>query len=391
MKKIAFFFFLSSGCLSAQSQDSVQIIRDTLRHKIAIFTPLYLDSAFDKNGRFRYEKTGAKISENGLEFYYGVQMALDSLAKRGAPLEVYIYDTKGKETIQQQLAKDEMKDVELIIAQSSAAETRKLAGLAQVKKVPFISATLPNDAGVYNNPYYVVLNPTIKAHVEGIYRFLQKYHALDKIVVFRRKGAQEDMLKGYFDEIAKKTMSVPVDIEFVNLENNFSNANIESHLDSSGRTVCIAGSLNEGFGLKLTQTLETLNKEYPVRVIGMPTWDNFNFKKMQDLEIIYTTPFYHRRGLPLEAQLADELDMEMSIPATNLFYRGYETTLRFALLLLDAKKDIASNLSRKGNTVLTPFDIQPVFNNKQDMTLDYFENKNLFYIKVLGGARNILN
>ena len=65
--------------------------------------------------------------------------------------------------------------------------------------------------------------------------------------------------------------------------------------------------------------------------------------------------------------------------------------LRFALLLLDTKKDIASNLTRKGNTVFTSFDIQPVFKDRQTMALDYFENKHLYFVKVVAGAKNILH
>lgn len=160
------------------------------RHKIAIFTPLYLDSAFDAEGNFRYEKTGARFANPGMDFYYGAQLALDSLKKRGAPLEVFVYDTRGTESVSDQLARPEMEDVEMIIAQSNPTETKILAEEAQKKKIPFISATLPNDAGMVNNPYLVILNSTLQAHVEGIYRFLQKYHSLDKIVVFRKSGVQ---------------------------------------------------------------------------------------------------------------------------------------------------------------------------------------------------------
>jgi hypothetical protein len=80
----------------------------------------------------------------------------------------------------------------------------------------------------------------------------------------------------------------------------------------------------------------------------------------------------------------------MNVKASDMFYRGYETVLRFGLLLLDAKKDVASNLSRKGNTVLTPFDIQPVFKNRDEMSLDYFENKHLYFIKVIGGVKMVM-
>ena len=76
---------------------------------------------------------------------------------------------------------------------------------------------------------------------------------------------------------------------------------------------------------------------------------------------------------------------------TDMLFRGYETMLRFALLLLDTKKDVASNLSRKGNTVFTLFDIQPVFLNKTNMTLDYFENKHLYFVKYINGVQSVVN
>lgn len=384
MKKLVFLFatlVLMTGALFAQEGS---------RHKIAIFTPLYLDSAFDAAGNFRYEKTGARFVNAGLDFYYGAQLALDSLKKRQAPLEIFIYDTRGKESISRHLAKPEMSDVEMIIAQTNAAETRLLADAAFQRKIPFISTTFPNDAGVADNQYFVILNTTLQAHVEGIYRFLQRYHSLDRIVVFKKPGTQEDLLKNYFTDFGKTTVSTPLNIKFVDLGPDYVPQTLATHLDSTRRTVVIAGSLDESFANKLTQTLAGLNKRYPVRVVGMPTWENYNFTRASDLEIIYTTPFYNNRNSGLEAQLADEYLRAMSQRPSDLFFRGYESTLRFALLLLDTKKDIASNLSRKGNFVFTPFDIQPVFKDKAKMSLDYFENKHLYFVKVFGSVKNVL-
>lgn len=360
------------------------------RHKIAIFTPLYLDSAFDASNNFRYEKTGAKFVNAGLDFYYGALLALDSLKKRGAPLEVFVLDSRSNENINQQLAKPELQDVEMIIAQTNAAETKILADVAQQRKIPFISTTFPNDAGEINNAYLVILNTTIQGHVEGIYRFLQKYHSLDKIVMFRKSGSQEELLKNYFIEFGKSTASTPLNIKMVDIGSNFTAKTLIPHLDSNRRTVVIAGSLDEAFGTRLTQTLSTVNKKYPVRVFGMPTWDNYSFNKAPDLEIIYTNPFYYNRSSPLENNLVGEYSKTLSTKPSDLFFRGYETTLRFSLLLLDTGKDVASNLPRKGNTVFTQFDIQPVFKNKSIMTLDYFENKHLYFIKVFGNVKNIL-
>ena len=384
MKKIISLFsifFFSIAILHAQG---------TKKHKIAIFTPLYLDSAFDAAGNFRYEKTGAKFVTPGLDFYYGVQMALDSLQKRGLPLEVFICDSKSKQSISYQFAKPEMRDVEMIIAQSNAAETKTLAEGAARRKIPFISATFPNDAGVDNNPYFVILNTTLKSQIEGIYRFLQKYHSLDKIVVFRRPGTQEDLIKSYFNDVTKTTASTRLNLNFVDLGSDYVPQTLTSHLDSTKRTVVIAASLDEAFAMKLTQTLASVNGQYPVRVIGMPTWENYNFNRARDLEIIYTTPFYYNRSSSLESNLTTEYTKTLAFKPSELFFRGYETTLHFASLLLDAGSDVASNLSRKGNVVFTPLDIQPVFKDTSQMSLDYFENKHLYFVKIFGSVKNVL-
>src|SRR5688500_6646239 len=53
-----------------------------LRQKVAVFTPLYIDSAFD-GSEYRYDKTFPKFLNPGIEFYQGVQWAIDSLEKKG--------------------------------------------------------------------------------------------------------------------------------------------------------------------------------------------------------------------------------------------------------------------------------------------------------------------
>lgn len=384
MKKIFFLFvfsFLIVHFLNAQNMR---------RHKVAIFTPLYLDSAFDAMNNFRYEKTGAKFTAAGLDFYYGAQLALDSLEKRNAPLDVFVYDTKGKETINQILLKPELRDVELIIAQSNLSETRILAEAALRKKIPFISATLPNDAGVFNNPYFVILNSTLQTHIEGIYKFLQRYHSNDRIIVFRKNGAQEEQLKNYFDDYGRSNTSGALNIKFVDIGNNFTSQMLATNLDSTKRNICIAGSLDENFGIRLLQNLNSINKTYPVTAIGMPTWSNLNLNRFGDLEIIYTDPFFYNRATSIENELATIYATNMSAKPGDLFFRGYETTFHFAELLLETGKDLSSNLTRKGNNVITQFDIEPVFKNKSTMTLDYFENKHLYFIKSLGGVKNIL-
>lgn len=388
-QNLILFFLATSGVANAQTPAL------PARHKIAIFAPIYLDSVFDATQTYKFGTTFPKFSNPGLEFYQGAQMALDSLKKTGAPLDVYVYDSRAVQTpLQQTLANAELKDAELLIAHATQADVRVLADAAQQRKIPFISASLPNDAGVFNNPYMVILNATLRTHCEGIYRYLQRYHSTEKIIVFQKAGVQEDQIREYLQEMAKNTAALPLKLEFKNIGAAFDYATLSKSLDSTKNTVCVAGSLDEAFGLNLAQNLAALRATYPVTIIGMPTWDagakEFTKPDYKDIEIVYSTPFYYARPNGLSTRLATEFEGETAGRPSDMFYRGYETTLRFAQLLLVTGKDLASNLTRKGNNVFTAFDIEPVFLNKKTMTLDYFENKKLYYVKIINGVKTVL-
>lgn len=360
------------------------------KHKIAIFAPLYLDSAFNEENKYRYAaNTFPKFINPGLEFYEGAQLALDSLKKEYVPLEVFIYDTRSAtESLTEQLNKPELENVELIISHCTAAETKILAEAGLRKNVPVINANLPNDGGVTGNPFFVLLNPTLRTQCEGIYKHLQKYYSLSPIVVFRKKGSLEDRIKMYLEESGKNTMAVPLKFKYVDLPDSFTVNQLKAHLDTLTQTVCLAGSLDENFGKKLVQQLALLTKQnYLSTVIGMPTWDGINFNKpeFKGIDIVYSTPFYNAKIDKVSQSITNYFTKKMFARPSDMVFRGYEVTFRFARLLKQYGKDISSNLGNKQVKLFTDFDIQPVL-NKQTMTLDYFENKKLHFLKWQDGV-----
>ncbi len=355
------------------------------KYKIAIFAPLYLDSAFDNSNEYKYAKNVfPKFINPGLEFYEGAQLALDSLNKEGAELEIFIYDTRStKESIQQQLAKPEIADANLIIAHCSNNEVRLLSETALKRQVPVINTTVPNDAGTTGNPYFIVLNPTLKTQCEGIYRYVQKYHSINPITVFRRKGSADDAIKTLFDDYSKSTVGVPLKLKYVQIDEDATADKLISYLDSMRTNLCIAGRLDMNFGRNLALQLASIAKDYPVTLVGMPTWDaikDFSKPEYKGIEIIYSTPFYNAKMDKVSQSITTYFSSTMYARPSDMVFRGYETTWKFARLLMKYGKDLPSNLSSKLDNVFTEFDIQPVV-NKKTMVLDYFENKKLYFVK----------
>lgn len=368
---------------------------DVPKHKIALFAPLYLDSAFVDDTTYRYARTQfPKFINPGLEFYEGAKLALDSMNIEKAPLEVFVYDTRSaKENLSQQLSRPEMDSVELIIAHCYTSEVKTFADAGLKRNVPVINVNLPNDGNVTGNPFFVILNSTLKTQCEGIYRYIQKYYPLNTLIVYRKKGQLEDRIKMYLDDFSKSTMSVPLKLKYIDLIDSFTVNDLTAQLDSNNQTLCIAGSLDENFGKRLALQMAIIKKQYPVTMMGMPTWDNikdFSKPEYKGLEIIYSTPFYNPKVDKVSLGIINYFSQVMYARPSDMVFRGYEVIWKYAKLLIQYGKDLPSNLSSKQNKLFTDFDIQPVL-NKQNMTLDYFENKKLFFLKWQDGIIKAVN
>src|SRR6202000_3110050 len=122
MKK-HFVYLIILGCwLKGYGQsDSLRVdgnarVDSNARHRVAIFVPLFLDSAYDAGGNYRYDKSFPKFINPGLEFYEGVELALDTMRKEGVKLEVDIYDIKSvSKPIQQVVTDSSFAGTELIL------------------------------------------------------------------------------------------------------------------------------------------------------------------------------------------------------------------------------------------------------------------------------------
>ncbi|MDF2384782.1 ABC transporter substrate-binding protein [Nostoc ellipsosporum NOK] len=390
MKKfIALLFLLALVQLKASAQNDAP-------HRIAVFAPLYLDSAFDASDEYRYSGNNMpKFIGPGLEFYEGVQLALDSLEKERVRLEVFIYDTRSaKQTLEQQLDKAARDKVELILAHCSTNEVKIFADKALETNIPVINTTIPNEGGTTGNPFFVVLNPTLRTQCEGIYNYVKKYYAGKRVVVFRKKGRLEDGIKSYWEDAAKLQAGTALKIKYVDLPDSFTVNQLRPHLDTTVQTVCLAGTLDINFGSRLIKQLASLNKKYRSVVIGMPTWESlrsdFNKAEYKGLEIIFSTPFYNPRQDKASRSIITHFNTRMFSRPSDMVFRGYETTWNFGRLLVKYGKDLASNLGNKQYSLFTDFDLQPVL-DRSSLTLDYFENKKLYFLKYLDGSIKSVN
>lgn len=357
--------------------------------KIAVFAPLYLDSAFNGNN-FKLGNTNLpKYLLPGLEFYNGVMMAIDSLNAEGVNAEVLIYDSKQSESaIQEILSKPELEGVSLIIASfNNRNEIKALADFALSRKIALISETYPNDGGVSENPYFVLINSTLRTHIDALYKYLQRFHSTDHLIWIKRKGALEDMIQGFFTELQKKTPSLALRIKTVEMVDSLNQQTLLTSLDSNRNNVLICGSLNEPFGTAIVKTLAD-NKDYKGTVIGMPTWDGFKDlakTEYKGIEIIYSSPYYFLRTDKISNSISNKYRNKFQARPSDQVFKGFESMYHFSKLLIKHKEAFLDNLSNKSFKVFNEFDIQPIRFKRDNPIPDYLENKKIYILKKLDG------
>lgn len=359
--------------------------------KIAVFAPVYLDSAFSE-GSYKLGKSYLpKYMLPGLDFYNGVMMAVDSLNAEKAPVEVLFYDSKSIENpIPNLLTQPELQDVSLIIASfNTRAEIKLLADFALEKNIPLISATYPNDGGITANPFFVLINPTLTAHIEAIYRFTHRFYPAENITLLRKKGNVEDMIQNTFNDMNKRTPGIPLKIKTAELTDGFTASQITAYLDSNKQNIIICGTLNETFGTNLSRALAS-SKSYRVVAIGMPTWDGLR-DISKDIEIVYSTPYNLNRTDKLNVQFADNYKLKYAGRPGDMAFKGYEAMYHFTKLLLKYNNQLINHLSDKEYKLFNDFDIQPVRNNKAGTIPDYLENKKLYFIRKVDGKIKSVN
>ncbi|MEN9299374.1 MAG: hypothetical protein RLZZ429_1687 [Bacteroidota bacterium] len=387
LKKFILVFIILISYYSASAQEQPKV------WKVAVFAPVYLDSAYTQDGNYRLgNQILPRYMMPGLDFYNGVMLAIDSLNAEKQPVEVIFYDSKSVKGNPINAIQDSaLADVSLIIASfNNRNEIKPLSDFALEHEIPLISATYPNDAGLTENPYFILINPTLRTHLEGIYNYLQRVYPTSTMTMFRRKGAVEDMIQNGFADIAKSSKSVPLKIKTIELTDSFTTSQVIAYLDSSRQNIVICGSLNESFGTNLVKSLSE-SKKYRSIAIGMPTWDALRGVD-RNVEILYTTPYHFIRTDKLGLDITNTYRNKFSGRPSDMVFKGFEAMYRFTKLLIKHEGALMKNLSDKSLKLFNDFDIQPVkpYSNNSN-AVDYLENKKLYYIRKMDGQIRSVN
>ncbi len=383
-----FFILVSFSSFTLYAQTD-SVIKPPV-YKIGIFAPLYLDSVFSNN-TFRFRQNLPRFIMAAVDFVQGAQIALDSLQAGDDKIDAYIFDTKSYTQDVPYLIKNKRLDsLNLIIGSVKDAEYLQLAEFALKKNIPFISVTYPNNAGITANPFLVMVNSSLKTHCDAIYSYILQNHGTDKIYLCRQKGTQEDMVASYFKQINEQDGKPLLPIETLNFEYNINSTYLKNKLDSNRRCVIIGGSLDEIFAVNIVRAAYDLRSSYPITLIGMPNWDSYAslYKKndFKDFPVYFTTPYFNDKTDAFSKTITSAYQLKYKTKPTDMAFKGFESVYLFTKLLARYPDNFMSHINDKSVKVFCEYNFRPVRLKNKLAEPDYFENKHLYFIKILNGT-----
>lgn len=377
MKKLFLAFVLIAASVAVHAQDAAK------KYRVGIFASLFLDSTFE-GSTYKFTNQMPRHILPGLDFVQGALLAVDSLSNSNKNLEVTVYDLRSADqSITALRSKNVFDSLDLMIGSVSGTDYRSLADLALLKNIPFVSATFPNDGGVTNNPFTLIVNSTLPVHCEAIYNFTMRNAPTANLVYVRRKGQQEDRLASYFNSFNKSASGGQLlKWKTVVLADDFTTNVLASNLDSTKNNFIICGSLDEVFGMKLVNAANSIRKTYDMELMGMPTWDgikDLTKPDYKDLTIYHTATFFNT-GTVAYTNFTHKFTTLTYGRPSDVAYKGYELSWHFINLLLKYDNGLMQHINERTFRLFTEYDFKPILNNSNGRP-DYFENKRIYILK----------
>lgn len=378
------FLFVFAGTQKSFAQIKYAPVYKTFR--VAIIAPLYLDSIFTAY-HLKSENSIPKYTIAGADFIQGAELALDTLNLYGRHVEAFIYDSKSvAEPIPALIKSGKLDNIDLIIGSVKPPEYYPLAQFALQKKIPFISATYPNDGGIRQNPSLLIANSTLKANCEAIFSYILQKHGTDNIYLFHKKN--DNRINNYFSEINLVDGKHLLNIKTIVLDSSVSSAGLRYLIDTTKPVVIIGASLNQEFSQKLADACYPVQKKNSLILFGMPNWDGFscwyNTNAYTNFPIRYTTPHYLAKNNVFKKYIQDKYFQLYNIDPSDMVEKGFGITYNFTSILIHHPGFFMQNVN---DTLYAPFHnflFRPVYfaDNAQ---VDYYENKHLFIMQILNG------
>jgi len=299
-------------------------------YNVALMLPLFLDEVVPMDVMaVPADPETAYQPLKFIQFYEGMLIALDSLAKQGLKVKVFVYDAD-KDTLKTKklLREPEMKNMDLIIGLLYPRNFQIVAEFAQKNGINIVNPLSEREQLVKGNPRVFKIRPSGSSLQENLVSFLSANYKEGRIIIvspplYPDKEAplnlKKQCLTGKMDAMIVDSYTAAVE-QFSKEQDN----------------VLVIYSENEAAALDIITKLNEKRTDGNLTVIGVPRWDRFDEIEsdyLVNLKAHFFAPFFVDTEDPDVRNFILKYQVRYKAVPDDLAFQGFDVAYYFLTAL----------------------------------------------------------
>lgn len=183
-----------------------ELLLPEISDSLMIDAEILADTLIEKEKTVEEFKAFFQNSENFLEFYEGVLIAVDSMQKAGMKINLKVFDTQSDAgSIRDYIYDSDFLETDLIIGPVYPQVQNEVAQIAAKNRIPMVSPFAPRSNIIDSNPYYFQINPTHEYIANETAEMVAEEYYRSNFVVLRT-SAYENTPQGKLVELIREKL-----------------------------------------------------------------------------------------------------------------------------------------------------------------------------------------
>lgn len=332
-------------------------------------------------------------SRFALQFYSGAKIALEQVStEEKLNLMVDTWDTQASDADFRTLlnTNSRIQKPAVFIGPIRSSHLEIFSEWAKMRRKIVISPDAPNAGLAVQNPDFIQINPSLRAHCAAIMHFILKRNRVDAItLVCKRK--EYGRLEYFQNANASRGATEPLaELVVPDATLNFDRFDLRKYMKPGRTAVFILPSWSsQDFVMAFLRRLKAQKGNNRVEVYGMPQWLDFEVidaEYLKEMNVHVTTASYiDYTAEDIKAFQQKFYETTGTIPDEDAF-NGYEVTLFTARMLARYGLSFPEYLERESFIGLhNPYSFSKIYSNggldAASNTPDYHENTHVQILK----------
>lgn len=278
-------------------------------------------------------------SEDFLQFYEGVLIAIDSMEQEGMNIRLHVFDTQqNPDSIRKFIYSEEFLETDLIIGPVYHQVQQEVSEISAKNRIHMISPLASQSADLESNPYLFQINPSRDYLAQKTAELIAEEYFNSNFIVFEA-GDQNNAEAERVVELTKERLyqsgywgqqqGVNFSVYDFNSEGPFGFGRI---LSRTKENVVFVPSINEG---EISVALSNINNradDYSITLIGFNRYEQFSSIDLAyyfNLKLHYVDPYWIDYEDPATIRFINKFKANFHTEPKNFGAQGFDVTFYF--------------------------------------------------------------